>query len=95
MITNYVFHVLAGFFVAQVLPICFFKFIKPNKVIGFQKVKDLIRGTITTNINEMHEAYLYFKETPGVKVFAIKEKLDKLQNITVNFIFMDKIIGEM
>jgi len=47
-------------------------------VIGFEKVKDLIRGTITTDIGDMYEAYLHFKQTPGVEVFAMKEKLDQL-----------------
>ena len=58
-------------------------------------MKDLIRGTITTDITDLHDAYIHFKNTPGVKIIDMKEKLEKLQNITVNFFFEDKIIGEM
>ena len=53
-----------------------FYYRKPSKVKGFEKVKDLVRGTITTDIVELHDAFLHFKDTPGVKVFDIKEKLD-------------------
>jgi hypothetical protein len=58
-------------------------------------VKDLIRGTITTDIKELYEAYNHFRETPGVQIIEVKEKLETLQNITVNFIFEQMIIGEM
>ena len=54
---------------------------------GFKKLKDLIRGTITTDINDLYDAYLHFKRTPGVEIIGMKEKLETLQNITVNFVF--------
>ena len=54
LIRDYVFYVLGIFVVGLVLPICLFKLTKPDRVKGFKKVKDLIRGTITTNIQEMH-----------------------------------------
>ena len=50
-------------------------------------MKDLIRGTITTDINDLYDAYLHFKSTPGVEIIDMKEKLETLQNITVNFVF--------
>jgi len=43
----------------------------------------------------MTEAYKFFKNTPGVEIFAIKNKIKKLGNITVNFIYEERFIGEM
>ena len=60
------------------------------------KVKDLVRGTVTVNhVKELFSAYNHFKSTPGVVIISMKEKLRSLQNITVNFVFEDKFIGEM
>ena len=60
-----------------------------------QDMKDLIRGTIYSKPDKVIEAYKYFKKTPGIKIINIKEKIDDLNNITVNFIFEGKMIGEM
>ena len=54
------------------------KFNTPKFVKGFKKVKDLIRGTITADIEQLSDSYMHFKQTPGVKIFAIKEKMDRL-----------------
>ena len=41
--------------------------LKPKKEQGFEKVKDLIRGTITVDrIEHMKDAYDHFKKTPGI-----------------------------
>ena len=58
-------------------------------------MKDLIRGTITADIGELYDAYEHFKCMPSVKIINLKQKIETLQNITVNFIFEDRIIGEM
>ena len=42
---------------------------------GFEKVKDIVRGTIISDIRNLFEAYLCFKNTPGIQIVAIKEKL--------------------
>ena len=66
------------------------KFLKPKKDQGFDKVKDLVRGTITVNeIAQLKDAYEHFCKTPGIELVNIKEKLDTLENITVNFVFCD------
>ena len=63
---------------------------KPKKDQGFEKVKDLVRGTITVkNVNQLKDAYDHFAKTPGIKIVDIKEKLDFLENITVNFVYDD------
>jgi len=62
-------------------------------------MKDLVRGTINTGgkVQDLYTAYEWFKETPGVKIMEIKDiqKLEKLQNISINYIFEDRFIGEM
>ena len=51
-------------------------------VLGFEKVKDIVRGTVNTggSINDLYSAYEHFKSTPGVEIIDIKdvEKLNKL-----------------
>ena len=51
------------------------RYFKPKSDQGFDKVKDLVRGTITTELNDLSSAYKHFKDTPGVEIVAIKEKL--------------------
>ena len=71
---------------------------KPRIKKGFELVKtmkDLVRGTIYSNLENMTEAYKLFKNTPGVEIIEIKNKIKKLGNITVNFIYEEKFIGEM
>ena len=73
-------------------------FFNPRTKQGFELVKDmkdLVRGTIYSNLNEVIAAYKFLKETPGVKVIAIKEKISSLNNITVNFIYQNRFVGEM
>ena len=60
-----------------------------------KNLKDLIRGTIYSDLNTVIEAYQFFKETPGVEIIAIKQKIKELNNITVNFVFQKRFIGEM
>ena len=69
-----------------------------NLILGFEKVKDLVRGTVVTgNINDLYAAYECFKKIEGVEIVDIKniDKLDQLQNITVNYVFEERFIGEM
>ena len=49
----------------------------PGQVIQI-KIKDIVRGTITLDIQQMYNAYNHFKNTQGVKIVAIKEKLYSL-----------------
>jgi len=58
-------------------------------------MKDLVRGTIYCKLDTVIQAYTFFKQTPGVEIIAIKEKIALLNNITVNFIYENRFIGEM
>ena len=60
-----------------------------------KKMKDLVRGTIYSDLDNMIEAYKLFKKTPGVEIIGIKDKMLKLSNVTVNFIYKNRYIGEM
>jgi hypothetical protein len=66
-------------------------------MMGFSEVKDLIRGSITAELNEVESAYKHFLTTPGLKIIEIKnlEKIHDLRNITVIYVFDEKFIGEM
>ena len=58
-------------------------------------LKDLVRGTIYADLNHVIEAYELFKNLPGIEVVAIKEKIQSLNNITINFVYQKRFIGEM
>ena len=45
---------------------------------GFDKVKDLVRGTIIEPVDQLWDAYQTFKNIDKVKVISMKQKLDSL-----------------
>lgn len=64
---------LIGFIIIYTL---YWKFvINRNLVLGFEKVKDLVRGCINTggNVSDLYTAYEWFKSTPGVKIMEVKD----------------------
>ena len=58
-------------------------------------MKDLVRGTIYSKVENVMAAYHLFKNVPGIQIVDIKEKIQKLNNITVNFVYDERYIGEM
>ena len=58
-------------------------------------MKDLVRGTIYCKLEAVLPAFKLFKNTPGIEIIAIKDNITKLSNITVNFIYESRYIGEM
>jgi len=65
-------------------------FFKPRTKKGLELIKDmkdLVRGTIYSDLGQVVEAYKFFKNTPGIEIIDIKEKIKKLRNVTVNFVF--------
>ena len=52
-----------------------------------KNMKDLVRGTIYSDLDKLIEAYQLFKNTPGIEIIDVKEKIKKLGNITVNFVY--------
>ena len=56
---------------------------------------DMIRGIIVTNPQKVFDAYVHLTQCRDIEVFRIKEKLNELQTVTVNFVFKDMIIGEV
>lgn len=58
-------------------------------------MKDLVRGTIYSDLHRVIDAYIFFKDTPGVEVVGIKQKIALLNNITVNFVYGRRFIGEI
>ena len=50
-------------------------------------MKDLVRGTIYSRLENVMAAYKLFKSIPGIEIIGIKEKIQALNNITVNFVY--------
>ena len=65
----------------------FFKPKTKKELDLIKDMKDLVRGTIYSDLEKMVEAYNFFKNTPGIEIIDIKEKIKKLRNVTVNFVF--------
>ena len=40
-------------------------------------------------------AFKLFKNLPGIEIIGIKQKIQELNNITVNFVYDQRYIGEM
>ena len=90
--------ILFGFFLINFLAYFFLRRWRNQKdsreLFG---IKDLIRGSIFAECDEMIEAYEKFKTTPGVEIVQIKslDKMKDLANVTVLFVFQKSFIGEM
>jgi len=53
-------------------------FFQPRTKKGLELVKDmkdLVRGTIYSELDQVIEAYNFFKDTPGVEIIDVKEKI--------------------
>ena len=49
-----------------------FRMSKKGLSRGFENVKDLVRGTIVTDITQLWKAYEHFSKLNGVEIFEIK-----------------------
>ena len=65
------------------------RWIKRGLFKGFEEVKDLVRGTIVAEVDQLWEAYEHFRDLEGVEIIEIKslKKVDILQNITILFVY--------
>jgi hypothetical protein len=65
--------------------------------MGFENIKDLVRGTIVADVTQLWESYEHFKTLEGVEIIEIKslKKVEMLQNITILFVYQHRFIGEM
>ena len=73
-------------------------FFKPREASGIELacgMKDLVRSTIYSTVDNVISSYKFFKESPDIEIIAIKEKMKLLGNITINFVYKDQFIGEM
>jgi len=64
---------------------------------GWQHLGDMVRATICVqSIAELWDAYTWFKKSGVFEILKVKDKLTSdLKNITINFDFDNKIIGEL
>lgn len=71
-----IFSILLVHFGAIVV-LLFLRWMIPVRTVDkLDQVRDLVRGQITVKPEFLFKAYEHFKKTPGVKVFAIRQKLN-------------------
>ena len=60
-------------------------------------MKDMIRATVVVDsVEELWGAYEWIRKADYFRILTIKDKLDDdIKNITVNFDFDEKMIGEL
>ena len=59
---------------------------KKELVLGFERVKDLVRGTIVTkSVDELFDAYYCFKHIPNLEIIEIKDILTLHEPLEFNF----------
>ena len=80
---------------ASILLMIILKLVTPKPPKCYHKIKDLVRGTITVDPKDLFDAYNHFKNMQGVRVFTIRQDIDSLQRVMVNFVFNETFIGEM
>lgn len=61
----------------------------------FDNIRDLLQGSITSPLNEIQDAYLHFKQMKDIRIIKVDEQLESRRIIIVNFVFQEKIIGEI
>ena len=66
-----------------------------EKAQSFDNCKDLMKGSIETDILEITDAYKHFKLTPGIHMTHINDELREFQKVTVNYLYADTFYGEM
>ena len=81
--------------IASILLMIILKLVTPKPPKSYHKIKDLIRGTITVDPKDLFDAYTHFKNMDGVRVYTIRQDIDTLQTVNVNFVFNETIIGEI
>ena len=77
---------------------CIWHCLQPRTKKGtdlIKDMKDLVRGTIYCSLENVMAAYHLFKNVPGIQIIGIKQKIAALNNITVNFVYEQRYIGEM
>jgi len=73
---------------AAILTLCLIQWSKPTDTVAkFDKIRDLVRGTILVKPENLFDAYEHFKKIPGVKILNVRENIISLQNITANYIY--------
>ena len=57
----------------------------------------MIRSEIfVSDIKELYEVYNIISQVPGIEIIRIRDYLDEsVENITLNFIYVNAIIGEI
>ena len=53
----------------------------------FRDVRDLIHGSIESEINDLKRVYEHFKQTPGIRIINVNEHFGTLDKAEVFFVY--------
>ena len=68
-------------------------FAQPKKLEPWEKIKNLLCGSIESTVEEMPEAYELFKSMQGIRILSVEDQMDRFKRIRIQYIFNEGIEG--
>lgn len=81
--------------IACLIVVFSYRYYRSEKTQQFDNVRDLLQGSIETDLYDMQDAYLRFKQIPNIQIIKVTDMLDKLNKVKVTYVFNQQIIGDM
>ena len=66
-----------------------------KKPKNFSFLKNLITGSIDTNLEFVPKAYEFFKSAAGIRVISVNDEIETNRRVCVRFLFNDAVMGTM
>ena len=66
-----------------------------DKTQEFDKVRDLVQGSVEAGVESLRAAYEHFKTMKTIKIVGVKQDLYTFQKVTVYYVFDEAFVGEM
>ena len=66
-----------------------------NKTQQFDKVRDLVQGSVEASVDSLQAAYEHFSGMKTIKIIGVKQDLWTFQKVTVHYVFDEAFVGEM
>ena len=64
-----------------------------EKPAQIKKLRNLLSGSIDANLLALPSAYEFFAKTKGVRVINLKDELDTMRRVRVNFLYNESVLG--
>lgn len=64
---------IIGLLLCCALIVLAYRYYKSEKTQQFDNIRDLLQGSIETEVYDMQDAYLRFKELPNVEIIQVSE----------------------